>query len=284
MTQSIRNRNHFKSLMSRLTALMIVVVFSSGVFILLDRPTYATDCDKKQKELKRFKSQKKAREKSLTTYKLMLKETKFEVYEKKYFFHHYNSNELVSYSLPTAAAICEIEELRGKFEYANCAKIQSAFKDAYERVKKWEDQVELTKKEIYDLEDKIQRTKRYIEKYCPENLSPDPEPEYTISGSWSISQANGYSGTLNITDLGNGKFKGNADWTHQSSGRKLSGQIIKGKIKGSQVSFRIQYGSMHGDYTGVFGQGGNVIKSSSGSTVSSTNESSTWTAKRKMKN
>ena len=107
------------------------------------------------------------------------------------------------------------------------------------------------------------------------------QPNYNISGKWSISQANGYRGTLSITDHGNGTFSGNANWTHSQTGEKLSGQIVNGTITGSSVSFRIDYGSIHGDYKGTFSQGGNVISSSSGSTVSSTNEHSEWTATRK---
>lgn len=127
-------------------------------------------------------------------------------------------------------------------------------------------------------EERMEFIRDYLQSFfdnCDKN-----QPNYNISGKWSISQANGYSGTLHITDLGNGTFTGSANWTHRETGQKLNGQIVNGLIVGKEVSFRISYGSLFGDYKGTFSQGGNVMSSSSGSTVSSTNEHSEWTATR----
>ena len=103
----------------------------------------------------------------------------------------------------------------------------------------------------------------------------EPRPQYLISGSWTIVQTNGYRGTLTMNDNGNGTFNGTAQFNNN-----LRGNIINGTVKGDQVTFRIDYGSFYGDYSGVFKEGGNMIEEQGGTTQSSTGEKASWTAKR----
>lgn len=94
-----------------------------------------------------------------------------------------------------------------------------------------------------------------------------------VSGVWTITQSNGYRGTLNLTQDATGHITGSASFNGGLTGS------IQGTASGNVVKFTITYSpSLQGKYEGTISADGRTM--SSGGTHSTTGESASWQATR----
>jgi len=97
-----------------------------------------------------------------------------------------------------------------------------------------------------------------------------------LSGRWSISQNNGFSGKMDLHQDSSGKLTGDVGWNGNLFGS------IKGSVSGNVVSFTISYpGKMKGHYKGTITEGGTRLIN--GTSTASTGDTATWSAKQEIK-
>ena len=111
----------------------------------------------------------------------------------------------------------------------------------------------------------------------PQSTISPSSPTHTVtaannvSGAWSVSQSNGYTGKLILHQNSGGQLTGNITWHTNLQG------TIAGFVSGKSVGFTVQYSWGKGSYKGTLSADKTQIVN--GSTTSSTGEHATWSAK-----
>jgi hypothetical protein len=98
-------------------------------------------------------------------------------------------------------------------------------------------------------------------------------PAHDVTGRWSISQSNGYRGTLDLNQDSVGRLNGSASFNGGLNGS------IAGTVSGDAVTFTVTYsGGLQGNYRGTLSGSGTTM--TSGSSQSASGEAASWQANR----